>query len=71
VLEDAGGASLAGMTKPQPAGELAGLGLRLARAVAEMHRRGVIHRDITPANIVVPDDGIPCLADFALASVRR
>ena len=30
--------------------------------------RGVIHRDITPANIVVADDGAPCLVDFALAS---
>ena len=68
VLEDAGGASLAGMTKPLPADKLIGLGLRLAKAVAEMHRRGVIHRDITPANIVVSDDGIPCLVDFALAS---
>ena len=68
VLEDAGGPSLAGMTKPLPAVELVGLGLRLARAVAGMHERGVIHRDITPANIVVSDDGIPCLVDFALAS---
>ena len=56
------------MTKPLPAGELAGLGLGLARAVAGMHERGVIHRDITPANIVVGDDGTPCLVDFALAS---
>ena len=68
VLEDAGAASLAGMTGPLPAGDLAGLGLGLARAVAGMHRRGVIHRDITPANIVVSGDGAPCLVDFALAS---
>ena len=68
VLQDAGGASLAGMTKPLPVHKLAGLGLRLARAVAGMHHRGVMHRDITPANIVVSDDGIPCLVDFALAS---
>src|SRR6266702_1299487 len=53
VLEDAGEASLAGTTKPLPADELVGLGLRLAQAVAGMHRRGVMHRDITPANIVV------------------
>jgi hypothetical protein len=68
VLEDAGAASLADMTKPLSAGELAGLGLRLARAVAGMHERGVIHRDITPANIVVADDSTPCVVDFALAS---
>ena len=33
-----------------------------------MHRRGVIHRDITPANIVLSSDGTPCLVDFALAT---
>ena len=68
VLQDAGEVSLAGTTKPLPADELAGLGLGLARAVAGMHRRGVIHRDITPANIVLSRDGAPCLVDFALAS---
>src|ERR1700756_4318140 len=68
VLEDAGEANLAGMARPLPADKLAGLGLGLARAVAGMHERGVIHRDITPANIVVADHGIPCLVDFALAS---
>ncbi len=44
VLEDAGAESLAGMTGPLPAGNLVGLALGLARAVAGMHRRGVIHR---------------------------
>ncbi len=69
VLEDAGEASLAGRARPLPADQLLALGLRLARAVAGMHRRGVIHRDITPANVVVSgDDGVPCLVDFALAS---
>jgi hypothetical protein len=33
-----------------------------------MHRREAIHRDITPANIVLSDDGTPCLVDFALAT---
>src|SRR6201996_2244826 len=68
VLEDAGAASLAGLGGPVPAGEGAGLGLGLAMAVAGVHRRGVIHRDIAPANVVVSGDGTPCLVDFALAS---
>ena len=68
VLQDAGAVSLAGLARPLPADELAGLGLGLARAVAGMHRRGVIHRDITPANIVLSRDGAPCLVDFALAA---
>jgi len=68
VLADAGGASLAGAAKPLAASELTGLGLGLARAVAGMHRRGVMHCDITPANVVLHDEGVPCLVDFALAT---
>ena len=33
-----------------------------------MHRRGVMHRDISPANVVVSSDGAPTLVDFALAT---
>jgi signal transduction histidine kinase len=68
VLADHGETSLAGMTKPLAAGDLTSLGLGLARAVAGMHRRGVMHRDIAPANVVLSGDGVPCLVDFALAA---
>jgi signal transduction histidine kinase len=68
VLEDAAGTSLADRVEPLPTGELTGLAVALARAVAGMHRRGVMHRDITPANIVISRDGAPCLVDFALAA---
>src|ERR1700739_4264697 len=68
VLEDAGEASLAGVTGPLAGAGLAALGLGLARAVAGMHRRGVLHRDITAANVVLSGAGVPCLVDFALAS---
>src|ERR1700761_4992933 len=68
MLEDAGTASLAGMTKPLPIDKVIHLGLGLARAVAGMHRRGGIPRDITPANIVGSDDGDPRPVGFALAT---
>ena len=68
VLADAGATSLAGQAKPLAVADLIGLGLGLSRAVAGMHRRGVMHRDITPANVVLSGDGAPCLVDFALAS---
>ncbi|WP_231956956.1 MULTISPECIES: AAA family ATPase [unclassified Actinoplanes] len=32
-----------------------------------MHQAGVLHRDITPANLVIPDLGRPVLVDFDLA----
>src|SRR3954447_8508789 len=69
VLEDVGGTSLAGLATPLTGDELMRLAVGLARAVAGMHSRGVMHRDITPANIVVSGDGGPCVVDFALASL--
>jgi signal transduction histidine kinase len=68
MLADAGATSLAGLDKPLAVDDLIGLAVELSRAVAGMHRRGVMHRDITPANIVISDDGAPCLIDFALAT---
>ncbi|WP_343977501.1 AAA family ATPase [Pseudonocardia aurantiaca] len=68
LLADVRGTSLAELAKPLAVDDLIGLGLELARAVAGMHRRGVMHRDITPANIVISRDGAPCLVDFALAT---
>jgi signal transduction histidine kinase len=68
VLADAGATSLAGSVKPLAVDDLIGIAVALARAVAGMHRRGVMHRDITPANIVISGDGVPCLVDFALAT---
>jgi predicted ATPase/signal transduction histidine kinase len=69
VLEDAGWTSLAGLAKPLTAEDLAGLAVELARTVAEMHRCGIMHRDITPANVVISGDGAPCLVDFGLATL--
>ncbi|GAA3049896.1 AAA family ATPase [Pseudonocardia yunnanensis] len=68
VLADAGETTLAGLATPVAVDELIRLAGKLAQAVAGMHRRGVLHRDITPANIVISRDGAPCLVDFALAS---
>ena len=44
MIADGGGTSLAGPEKPLGIDELIGLAPALARAVADMHRRGVVHR---------------------------
>ena len=43
------------------------LGSRLAGALAYAHQRGVLHRDVKPANVLVGADGHPKLADFNIS----
>lgn len=69
LLADVGGADLSRRVTPMDPAELVDLAGALARAVAGMHGRGVLHRDISPANIVVNRAGNrPYLIDFALAT---
>src|SRR3954453_17541268 len=69
VLADAGRTRLADLATPLGVAQLPGLAVALARAVAGVHARGVLHRDIAPGNIVLSADGGPTLVDFALAAL--
>jgi serine/threonine protein kinase len=40
---------------------------KVADALAYAHGRGILHRDVKPANILVDHDGAPRLTDFGLA----
>lgn len=46
------------------------LGTQIADALAFIHRRGVVHGDLSPANVLIGLDGRPRLADFG-ASLRH
>lgn len=70
LLDDVGGTALSERMVPWDPAALVALAESLAGALAGMHRRGVVHRDVNPANIILTDDqGAPCLIDFALAAV--
>jgi formylglycine-generating enzyme required for sulfatase activity len=42
--------------------------LPLMDALAYLHKRGIVHQDVKPANIHVTDDGLPLLLDFGAAA---
>ncbi len=54
---------------PLPEPELRALGIQIANALASAHARGVVHRDVKPANILGAGPGTWKLADFGVAHV--
>lgn len=56
---------------PLPPAKVAGIGAQIASALAHLHAKGMVHRDVTPANVLVTADGTAKLADFGIATWDR
>jgi eukaryotic-like serine/threonine-protein kinase len=54
---------------PLPVADVARIALRVLDALQAVHRAGLVHRDVKPANIQLCDDGRVVLTDFGIASV--
>ena len=69
VMEYVEGPTLGDLIPPDglPIVELLGYGLQVVQALEHAHSRGIVHRDLKSANVVVGADGCAKLLDFGLA----
>jgi serine/threonine protein kinase len=55
---------------PLPVDELVRLAAEVGAGLDALHRRGIVHRDVKSANILLAADGTAVLGDFGLAKSR-
>jgi eukaryotic-like serine/threonine-protein kinase len=72
VMEYVDGQSLAGLLRQEGVLEprrAAEVGCQVCQALAAAHAGGLVHRDITPGNVLVDQEGLVKVADFGIAKL--
>jgi tetratricopeptide (TPR) repeat protein len=54
---------------PLPLGQALDVAAQVAQGLARAHEQGIVHRDVKPANILVPDRGPVKILDFGIAKL--
>jgi eukaryotic-like serine/threonine-protein kinase len=72
VMEYVAAPSLADLLEregPLAPARVAAVGAQIAEGLAAMHERGIVHRDVKPANVMIGADDVVTVTDFGIAVV--
>src|SRR5262249_8298533 len=63
------GKSLDQLSRPMPWRDVCELAIGIARGLEAAHLRGILHRDVKPANVMLDERGVARLLDLGLAKL--